>query len=502
MAKQIPVSATVETTTLAVSVTAAPDSAGVAVPLAVASSGVTLTNTSIACALQYKVNSGTWVKLGRDDGTELIVNLQVDSLYLRRATLDGGLATANLSIASKPGSADVLVGAAVLGAVVKDAAYIASNNATVNIAAPITQSFPKLRAALAAMRAGQGNVRAALLGDSTTAGVWALGIDNGTNCRAVSAPAVLAALLNSSGTPANSDSFWGDQNFQPSGLAPQAYDPRIKAFGSGWSVYSGTTLFSLGGRAFTNSGTVSAFGFLPNGMCDTFDVYYYTNPALGTFKCTRTGDADGPNVSTVSAASGIAKTTFIGALGNANPININYVGSGSVYIAGIVGYNSNEKCVQVFNMGWGSSTSVDWAKSANGWDPINALKFVAPHFTELCLGTNDEYLATTPAVYAASMASIIDAAAISGDVMVTTNFPIKNATVSLATQRSYVVALKAVVDARPGVVWNDMHQRLRTWEDQNPFGYYATGSVTNELHPLAALHRERAKATAQIIASL
>ncbi len=102
MAKKIQISADVEVTPLTVAVTAAPGSAGVAVAYSLASSAVTVTNTSLACDVQYKVDSGAWMELERNDGKELQINLASSALYLRRVGLDGGLATVCLSIDGLP----------------------------------------------------------------------------------------------------------------------------------------------------------------------------------------------------------------------------------------------------------------------------------------------------------------------------------------------------------------------------------------------------------------
>lgn len=100
MSKKVNIKADVDTTTLAVAVSSAPGSAGAAVAYTLASSKVTLTNTSGACSIQYKVGQGVWMQLGRDDGIEIPADLRVEQLYLRRAGYEGGSASANVVIDS------------------------------------------------------------------------------------------------------------------------------------------------------------------------------------------------------------------------------------------------------------------------------------------------------------------------------------------------------------------------------------------------------------------
>lgn len=100
MAKQISITAEVETTPLTVAVTGAPGGAGVAVPYSSASSNVTIAN--LGADVQYKVGSGAWVEMEKQDGVTLPINLAATTLSFRRATLDGGAASVELAIDGVP----------------------------------------------------------------------------------------------------------------------------------------------------------------------------------------------------------------------------------------------------------------------------------------------------------------------------------------------------------------------------------------------------------------
>lgn len=381
-------------------------------------------------------------------------------------------------------------------------------NTAVNLGSQVlSETFSRSRAKKIAVAANTSDMKVAFIGDSTTAGVHALSAsDAGTGCRAVCVPTVLSTLINKIGQPCNSDSFFGDQNFQPSGITPNAYDPRI-TLGTGWAVYTGTTVFSLGARAITTSTATGALSFLPYGQCDTFDVYYFTGPTLGTFNISRTGDTTSGNIATVSGTTGYGMTTFTGAMGNVNSININYVGSGSVYIAGIVGRSSTVKAIQIHNMGWGSATAANWVDNSNGWSPLPALKVFAPDLTIIGPGINEWFTGTTPATFVSNMMTLINAALISGDVYISTAFPSPNNTTATppygyATQRTYIDALKAAVAGMANVIFDDFHAQWGPWENQNPFGYYCTGSATNMLHPFALGYRQKAIALAQAFSAI
>lgn len=138
MTKTQGVIATMETTTLMVAVTGAPGGAGVAVSNSVASSSVVVTNTSNGAALQYKAGAGAWLMLVPSEGIELPIDLSTTALLLRRARYDGGLASAQLVIASKAtlGTSEAGLPIAAGGAVV------ATITGTGVVGSPLTATLP------------------------------------------------------------------------------------------------------------------------------------------------------------------------------------------------------------------------------------------------------------------------------------------------------------------------------------------------------------------------
>lgn len=102
MTKIVRIAATVEETTLPVDVTGVPGGAGVAVAYTTKSTAVTVSNNSLGADVQYKIGSGSWLDLERGCGADVAINFSATSLYLRRATLDGGPASVSLNIEGLP----------------------------------------------------------------------------------------------------------------------------------------------------------------------------------------------------------------------------------------------------------------------------------------------------------------------------------------------------------------------------------------------------------------
>lgn len=360
----------------------------------------------------------------------------------------------------------------------------------------IKNNFSRARVAKLGVATGSANMKVAVLGDSTVAGIFALSSASpALNARAVAPPVVLAALSNNILLPTNSDSFFGDNNVASNGSTVAAYDPRV-TLGTGWVAANAATV-SLGGRMLSSGGVTGALSFLPNGPVDTFDIYYAKNAGLGTFNISRTGDVTSGNISS-SGTAGIGKVTFTGTRDSINPVNVNWV-SAQVLIIGIVARDSTVKSIQVFNWGWSSGKVSDWVANTNAFDHLPGLKLLAPDLTFISTGINEWFTAVSIPTYTTNLGILIDAALLSGDVVVTTGFPTAQATISLAIQAQYIAAIRAVVAARPGVMLNDTWARWRTYEDQNPLGFYQSGSAIAALHPTAAGYRESAQGLAAIL---
>ena len=102
MVKMLEVFASVETTTVSLVVTGTPGGAGVGVAYNTASSNVDLANTSAGVPIEYKVGTGSWLRLMPMESIDIPIDLSASTVALRRVTYDGGEASALLVIDSVP----------------------------------------------------------------------------------------------------------------------------------------------------------------------------------------------------------------------------------------------------------------------------------------------------------------------------------------------------------------------------------------------------------------
>ncbi len=112
------------------------------------------------------------------------------------------------------------------------------------------EGLPVWSAAVRAQRAGSRNARILCLGDSTTAGSGALGVQMADNDKSMSYPSQLCTLMNARG----SFSSWSSVVSNNNANNFLQYDYRFLS-ASGWGVSSGTYGTTLGGFLLKNSST-------------------------------------------------------------------------------------------------------------------------------------------------------------------------------------------------------------------------------------------------------
>lgn len=291
--------------------------------------------------------------------------------------------------------------------------------------------FPKLRVALSKVRAGTADAKILCVGDSTTSGIGAAGTEGGTPN---SFPYQIASQLNSYIPTARG------LGIPPSILAGNP-DSRWTA-GAGWS------LLTLGwGEGADYVGAANAAGSLVYAdpvLADRYDVYYATNSGLGTITAVATGGST-VNQST-SAAGGVGKVTVSAAsAATTNTITLTNVSGAAIHILAVEPWHSTVKRVRVGNAGVGSSTTTKWVQSEATFGGPGAIRAYAPDLTILSLGINDATNAVSVATFMANMQLLINAAKISGDILIMSPFP--SASGALANQITwepqYAAALKA-----------------------------------------------------------
>ena len=271
--------------------------------------------------------------------------------------------------------------------------------------------FSKWRLALSKVRSGSANARILFVGDSTFAGSQS---STTATIPALKSPATrLAAILNSSVTPAVISLA------VPQSALSGGPDNRWTV-GTGWT--NGT--FGAANGASYNGGTSTTGTVVytpsPQINCDGFYVYYLGNGTLGTLTCTATGGSATPI--NCSLTAGVYRTLVTaGSAGTSNTLTI-AAGIGNVDVVGVEPVLSTVKQLYVGNAGVGSSLSSSWAGGSATFGGIPFIKTVAPDLTIISLGINDGAALVSPATFQTNMQTIITAAQVSGDVLLT-DFP-------------------------------------------------------------------------------
>jgi len=301
---------------------------------------------------------------------------------------------------------------------------------------------PKWDLAIKKMKAGTRNARLLNVGDSTTAGSYAAG-NAFVGAKPFSYPTQLAPLLAARGYPVSTSSMIGTSvNSTSIGLFT-GYDTQW-AVGAGWACAAVNT---CGGGTLNNSGAgnLTAANYAPATAFDTVDIWYIQNTAYGSFTIGVDGGA--ALGSTVVAAGGLSiqKVTRTTALG-VHTLNITKVADGNILICGVSCYNSQQKCIEVMNAGWGGATTALWAAAVAVWDPANMLAVYAPDLTIINLGINDWLTGVLPATYSTNIEVLIAKARLSGDVAIMTGAPSAIGSASQAVQDGITQVCRALAE--------------------------------------------------------
>lgn len=340
--------------------------------------------------------------------------------------------------------------------------------------API-EKLPNWRKAVAKVRRGTANARLLCVGDSTTAGyLGSVSTSNGLGAY----PVQLASQLTARGLTANSHNFIGNKNWPSGGLGGN--DSRLTTSGS-----ISQTIKSAGGYLM-NWTAAGGLTFTPTASVDTFDVWYVQN-AAGSF----TINLDGGANTTVNTAgtTNLLKATITGSLG-AHTLNLAWV-SGTIFILGVEAYNSAAKEVSVLNSGAYGWIASDWNPGSvtSKWQSANAISAISPDLTIICLTINDANTPTSESTYKTNLQIIIDAAKVTGDVILMTGVPTSRA--AQPNIERYMREL-AVLNDVPLI---DLSARWSNYTTSNALGFYA-----DTTHPNALGQSDVAAAIAAVVA--
>ena len=221
--------------------------------------------------------------------------------------------------------------------------------------------------------------------------------------------------------------------------------------------------------------------------CDSFDVYYLSNSGLGTISATATGGTAATANTSTTPGYGIAKITAVaGSAGVGNSVTISGSG-GAVYVLGIEPFLSTTATVRIANVGVAGSTTANWADTSP-WASVQAVEAYAPDLTIIELSTNDAITAISSSVVQANLAAIIQAAQLSGDVIILTPPPNQAASV-LGYQQQYVGVMQSLATLYNAPVvdvfnrWSQTYQMAIMFDGNHPnnLGYWDMAAAVSEL---------------------
>lgn len=319
----------------------------------------------------------------------------------------------------------------------------------------------------------------ACIGDSTTAGCYADGVNNWAGNRVIAYPAYLSSILKSAGLPVNQGSVTADNSSIAHAGTIQSYDARCTV-GASWGVAAGAN--TAGGQIIKSitgalgSTGAETFSFAPVESFDTVDVYWYRGTVVPTF----TIDCGGAVLATcVAGASGLQKTTVSKTAG-AGVVNIirTTQTAGNINLLAIFTSLSTAPAINVHNLGWSGARASYWNDSSAGYSPIPMLLQYAPDLAPINFGINDAISGFSQSSIVSNLLGIIAAVQASGDAVLI----IPNAVdVSIASEAAQAVATAAILEAAAtaGVPVMSINGRWGGYASSDALGYMNT----DKTHP-------------------
>lgn len=318
------------------------------------------------------------------------------------------------------------------------------------------------RIALANVRNGTANARILCVGDSTTLGKGSSTATTFPTNRGY--PARLAQLLNSSVTPVA----------HSLGVPVSSYgsiDNRWTV-GSGWGVQG--NYFGAGGQAcYKSTGTSGNLVFTAGVNADSYYVYYLGNAGLGMLTCTATGGS-AVVINTGSLAAGVYRTLVTASAASASN-TVALAGSGSnAYVVGVEPFLSTVPQVLIGNAGVASTQTNDWVQSAANFGAIPFIKTVAPNLTVISLGINDASGAVVVGTYIANLQLLINAAKVSGDVVLVDFPPLNNGAPTSTYAPQYIPQILALAQTN-NILYASLYARFGS--------SYLSALMADTIHP-------------------
>lgn len=377
----------------------------------------------------------------------------------------------------------------------------------------IPENVTQWNLAKARLLASVSDATVAFIGDSTTVGHGAGDnpVANFNNAKFRSTPAKVAVGLTRLAIPATAEAVFGTNSLDTVSQISTLplYNPELVISSSGTTDWRTTQLFTLSGHVMMNISGTGAYSLSPAAAFDSFDIYWVDNPGNAIF----TADIGGAVLQTMtpqaSGASIVRKTTINTGLGAIiGSINIKRASGGTLYLIGIIPRNSSARRAQLLNLGWEGAQTGDWASDAGSatytsglsatasYNPLNALKVVAPDLTVVKLGANDISHSTPVATSQANIQSIITAAKVSGSCVLVIPTPQNPATrdpAGLTAAYNQMIRDLAISNGC-GVI--DLYSRYISWASANGLGYFA-----DDVHSLPIGYANEADVIARALAA-
>ncbi len=331
---------------------------------------------------------------------------------------------------------------------------------TINITSATTRKFRK---AVSNVRLGTGPCKVMMAGDSTMWGQYANSIVTD------SPPGVVLSTLAGRGHPV------AQGLIGPASATAVGTDSRW-TLGTGWSRNSGQGLGDNGALMATTT-TGGKLRFTPGVLCDRVDVYYLQNSSAGTFTYQVNGGA-GTNVNATNDTAATGKITITLPSGANNYVEFTQVSS-TILIFAAEAYQAATHRIRIGNVGVSSSTAAMWATDTVPYESLGILRAYAPDLTFVMLGINDGGASVTQSAFSTSIQAIINAAKVSGDVILVSAFPSQNTTTA-GFEEQYAAAMVSLT-ASAGVGMIDLHRHYIDWATAN-----ARGLAYDAAHPNTA----------------
>ncbi len=342
------------------------------------------------------------------------------------------------------------------------------------------------RRAISRVMTGSGRGTIACCGDSTTRGIGSgTGNTQYINIKHNSYPFRLAQILSSAGLPATADNFYGTGGDGET-IAQVASESAQISIGADWAI---SPLPSVGGQSFQQSAGTSSLAYTPATPWDTAKYLYFVG-TTGIMEL----QPGAVTVNTAANPSGLTLGTLTQGLGTA-AFSITWKSGATVYPQGFHFYNSAIPQLDILDLGWGGSTSVDWAR-AGTLNPLTGLAALAPDLTIIDLGINDWIVRTAASTFSANIQTLITQALSTGDCWLVAPIPSSPSAIPIATQATYISALYALAVTND-IPLIDLTHRVGSWAEGNSLGLY-----WDNLHHNPLGYLDDAKAFAKVFQGL